>query len=69
MQLFGAVLSERGGETVVLLVVLSPKQWIRFALCDAILLGIMSSHSQDFHTNCVDRVCRVCGFRVEKKTQ
>ena len=27
----------------------------------------MSSHTQDFNINCIDRLCRVCGFRVEKR--
>ena len=65
--LWGSFIRERWKEAVVLLVVLSPEKWISFAQYDAILLSIMSSHSQDFHINCVDRLCRVCGFRVEKR--
>ena len=65
--LWGSFIRERWKEAVVLLVVLSLEKWINFAQCDATLSSIMSSHSQDFHINCVDRLCRVCGFRVEKR--
>ena len=65
--LLGSFIRERWKEAVVLLVVLSLEKWINSAQCDATLSSIMSSHSQDFHINCVDRLCRVCGFRVEKR--
>lgn len=38
-----------------------------FAPCDAVFTVRMFSHSRDFHIKCANRLCRVCGLRVEKR--